>query len=80
MVARGCFKTRTTSCAGSAGKFMPEVLGGAGGMVLITDGGPGFALHAYVALVTAPLHSKSKQRRECEPVTVLYPHLLLWGE
>lgn len=30
-----------------AGKFMPGMLGGQGAMVLILDGGPGDALHAY---------------------------------
>ena len=32
-----------------AGKFFPELLGGKGAMVLITDGGPGWCLHAYVS-------------------------------
>lgn len=34
-----------------AGKFFPELLGGKGAMVLITDGGPGWCLHAYVSAV-----------------------------
>ena len=36
---------------------MPEVLGGAGGMVLITDGGPGFALHAYLSKAPGDMES-----------------------
>jgi len=32
-----------------AGKYFPELLGGAGGMVIITDGGPGGMLHAYIS-------------------------------
>jgi hypothetical protein len=32
-----------------AGKYFPSVMGGKGRMVLITDGGPGWCLHAYVS-------------------------------
>lgn len=32
-----------------AGKFFPGILHGKGGMVLITDGGPDFGLHAYMS-------------------------------
>ena len=32
-----------------AGKFFPSLLGGQGAMVLVTDGGPGGALHAYLS-------------------------------
>ena len=32
-----------------AGKFFPSLYNGQGAMVLITDGGPGFALHAYLS-------------------------------
>ena len=33
-----------------AGRYFPEVNDGSGGMVLITDGGPGWCLHAYVSM------------------------------
>lgn len=33
-----------------AGRYFPEVNSGKGGMVLITDGGPGWCLHAYVSM------------------------------
>jgi hypothetical protein len=32
-----------------AGKYFPSLRNGTGGMVLLTDGGPGFQLHAYLS-------------------------------
>jgi hypothetical protein len=41
-----------------AGKFFPSLFGGAGAMVLITDGGAfGNALHAYVSKTAANMTS-----------------------
>jgi hypothetical protein len=40
-----------------AGRYFPSILGGRGGMVLITDGGPGFALHAYLSKVPGDMTS-----------------------
>lgn len=39
----------TSPAESIAGKYMPGMLGGKGGMVIITDGGPGFGLHAYMS-------------------------------
>ena len=40
-----------------AGRYFPHILGGRGGMVLITDGGPGFALHAYLSKTPGDMSS-----------------------
>jgi hypothetical protein len=39
-----------------AGRYFPEVNDGNGGMVLITDGGPGWCLHAYVSMAADMEH------------------------
>lgn len=48
-----------------AGRFFPEANGGRGGMVLITDGGPGWCLHAYVSVAPDDMEHFVAAKQPC---------------
>lgn len=48
-----------------AGRFFPEVNAGRGGMVLITDGGPGWCLHAYVSVAPDDMEHFVAAKKPC---------------
>lgn len=48
-----------------AGRFFPEVNAGRGGMVLITDGGPGWCLHAYISVAPDDMEHFVAAKQPC---------------
>lgn len=48
-----------------AGRYFPDVNEGNGGMVLITDGGPGWCLHAYVSVAPDDMEHFIAAKQPC---------------